>query len=113
ICGFRHDDLDQAPPGGFYMNPQCNTTTGLDYAESNPAFVVRAGRVWNEEPHGAFSNDGGKSWRPFETEPANAKTGGVVAVTADGASIVWAPKGVVPAVSKDGGAAWTAAKGLP
>src|SRR5690606_28142473 len=43
----------------------------------------------------------------------SAKSGGVVAVTADGKSIVWAPKGVVPAVSKDGGATWTHAKGLP
>jgi hypothetical protein len=113
ICGFRHDDLGVAPPDGFFMKPQCNGTTRIEFAEGDPNFVVRVGRVWGEEPHGAYSTDGGKTWTAFGTEPKNAKTGGVVTVTADAKSIVWAPKGQVPQYSTDRGNKWSEVKGAP
>ena len=46
--------------------------------------------------------------------PAGATTGdGFIAVSADGQSWVWTPKGGQPHVSHDRGDTWTAVKGLP
>ncbi len=115
ICGFRHDDLDVSPTHGAYLTPACNGTTGLDFAQNNPAFVVRVGTVWHWNPgaHGAYSTDGGTTWRGFPTEPAAAKLGGRVVVTADGSHILWSLRGAQAVMSADRGAKWTPAKGLP
>ncbi len=114
ICGFRHDDLDKAPPTGFYQNPSCNGTTGLDYAASNPDLFVRVGRVWDKVKHGAFSTDGGRRWSPFLSEPSDGpETGGLVAVTADGKSWVWSMKGAPVCFTKDRSRSWTTVKGAP
>lgn len=113
ICGFRHDELDQAPKAGMYSDPTCSGTTGLDFAESNPNVMVRVGTVWGEGKHGAYSSDGGVSWKGFEKEPAEGKTGGVVALSADGKAIVWAIKKEAPVYSEDFGKTWTKIDGLP
>jgi photosystem II stability/assembly factor-like uncharacterized protein len=113
ICGFRHDDVNKSPADGMF-NPPFNATTGMDYAESNPDLVVRVGTVWDEtKKHGAFSKDGGKTWTIFPTEPAQAKTGGAIAVTPNGSTLLWVIKKEAPVVSKDLGATWTLAAGLP
>jgi hypothetical protein len=115
ICGFRHDDLDVAPKQGAFMEPGCNATTGIDFAESDPSFVVRVGRVWdfNKQPRGAYSTDAGSHWAPFAAEPDGSPTGGVVAVTADGKTILWSPKDAVASYSRDRGATWKPVAGLP
>ncbi len=114
VCGFRHEDLDQASTTGFYSNPPCNGTTGLDYAESQPEIFVRVGRVWDKEKHGGFSTDGGSRWTPFLSEPTvGPDTGGLIAVTADGKSWVWTMKGAPVVYSKDGSRTWTTAQGAP
>jgi len=112
ICGFRHDDLFKAPPEGAYSNPRCNGTSGLDFAELRPNIVVRSGRTWEGDQHGGKSEDGGKTWKPFDTEPKGSATGGMVAVTSDGKVIVWTVKGAPPAFSRNGGATWKQVKGL-
>lgn len=112
ICGFRHDDLDKAPPGGFFMDPQCNSTTGLDFAARDPNLVVRVGRVWNDEPHGAFSKDGGKTWTAFTSEPPDGKRGGMIAITADGKSLLWTTKSGTPVHSSDMGKSWQEVTGV-
>ncbi len=114
ICGFRHDSLDQAPARGFYTNPACNGTTGLDYAENHPELFVRVGRVWEKVKHGAFSTDGGNRWSPFLSEPSEGpSSGGLVAVTADGKAWVWSMKGAPVYVSKDRSRSWTSVQGAP
>jgi xyloglucan-specific exo-beta-1,4-glucanase len=115
ICGFRHDDLDVSPPQGAYLNPACNGTSGLDFAERNPSFVVRVGTVWHWNPgaHGAYSTDGGATWKGFGSEPSAAKLGGRVVVTADGSHILWSLRGAQAVVSADRGVKWTPVKGLP
>ncbi len=113
ICGFRHDELDQAPKTGMYSDPTCSWTTGLDFAEASPNVMVRVGTVWGEGKHGAYSNDGGVSWKAFEKEPAEGKTGGGVAISADGKSIVWVIKKEAPVYSEDFGKTWTKIEGLP
>ncbi len=112
ICGFRHDELDKAPAKGAHSKPSCNGTTGLDFAEKQPSFVVRAGRVWGEDPHGAYSTDGGSSWTAFPKEPPGSATGGALAVSSDGGSIVWSIKTKVPMYSRDRGATWAAVTGV-
>jgi photosystem II stability/assembly factor-like uncharacterized protein len=112
ICGFRHDELDAPPRTGAHANPNCNGTTGIDFAEKDPAFVARVGRTWGEEAHGAFSKDGGATWTPFAKEPEGAKAGGAIAVSSDGGTLLWSLKGFTPAVSRDRGASWSAVKGV-
>ena len=104
-----------SPPQGAYLNPACNGTTGLDFAEKDPSFIVRVGTVWHWNPgaHGAYSMDSGATWKAFATEPAAAKLGGRVVVTADGTTILWSLRGAQAVVSADRGAKWTMVKGLP
>jgi photosystem II stability/assembly factor-like uncharacterized protein len=115
FCGLRHVSLDQSPPEGAY-NPPCQETTGLDFAERNPNVLVRTGTVWGHsdkpEPNGLLSTDGGETWQGFATVPPGAKTGGMVAITADGTSIVWTFKHDPAMVSRDRGKTWQKVNGL-
>jgi photosystem II stability/assembly factor-like uncharacterized protein len=115
FCGLRHSRLDQSPSEGAY-NPPCQETTGLDFAELDPKVVVRTGTVWGfadePEPNGLLSTDGGKTWQAFASVPPAAKTGGMVAITADGSSIVWTFKHDATTVSRDRGKTWQKAQGL-
>jgi hypothetical protein len=110
IAGFRHDDFAQSPATGMYENPRFGNTTSLDFAEAVPSVLARVGT--NNQRHGAFSRDGGLSWTPFATEPPGSTGEGVVAVSADGATIVWDPRGTGPHYSNDQGASWTASSGF-
>jgi xyloglucan-specific exo-beta-1,4-glucanase len=104
FCGLVHASLDQSPPEGAY-NPPCQETTGLDFAERDPKLVVRTGTVWGfsdePEPNGLLSTDGGKTWHGFASVPPGAKTGGTVAITADGSSMVWSFKHDPVMLSRD------------
>jgi photosystem II stability/assembly factor-like uncharacterized protein len=116
VCGFRHEDLDHSPSYGAY-DPPCSGLAGLDFAERDPGLIVRTNEVWGfsskPEPHGALSTDGGKTWQGFATEPAGAKTGGMVAIAADGSSIVWTMKHAATVVSRDRGRTWKDVAGVP
>jgi hypothetical protein len=59
IAGFRHDDL-QVVPLQNHENPDWATTTGLDFAQNNPSFMVRVGN--GEE-------DGKTDSLPFDPSP--------------------------------------------
>jgi hypothetical protein len=115
IGGFRHDNLDVSPPGGFFANPIFGSGSNLDFAELAPNIVVRVG---SGAQAGAYSTDGGTTWIPFAKAPA-APTGttfrgsGSIAVSADGTTFLWAPQGATPSFSQDNGTTWTACAGLP
>jgi hypothetical protein len=109
IAGFRHDDFASSPPSGMFDNPRFGNTSSLDFAELAPQRLVRVGT--NSGRHGAHSSDGGSSWTPFASEPPGSTGEGVVAISADGASIVWDPRGAGPHYSRDEGASWTASSG--
>jgi photosystem II stability/assembly factor-like uncharacterized protein len=115
FCGLRHARLDQSPPEGTF-NPPCQETTGLDFAELAPNLVVRTGTVWGfsgqPEPNGVLSTDGGKTWQAFASVPPGAKTGGMVAITVDGSSMVWTFKHDPVRVSRDRGKTWQKVTGL-
>jgi hypothetical protein len=127
IGGFRHDDLEASPAGGMYDNPVLTSTDTLDFAELAPNVVARVGRinvttndVTTSTPTGALSLDGGSTWTQFATSPPVASgSGGTIAVSADGATLIWdlpanTRAGVAggPQVSRDRGATWTPSTGI-
>jgi fibronectin type 3 domain-containing protein len=82
--------------------------TGIDMAWNNPAFIVAVGTFTTSK--GVYSTDAGLTWTIFPNVPPIANSTGdesKVAVTADGANIIWAIKGEVPYYSSDRGASWT------
>ncbi|GGU47654.1 RICIN domain-containing protein [Lentzea flava] len=110
IGGFRHDDLN-AVPAAASSGPRFTNTTGIDFAQAKPNVVVRVG--YGSEARGAFSNDGGATWTGFAGAPVSGAGGGTVAISADGATVVWTASGQLPHVSTDQGRTWKAASGLP
>jgi photosystem II stability/assembly factor-like uncharacterized protein len=110
LCGFRHDDLSAPTAAGMFDNPLCGSGSGIDVAWLKPDLVARVG--WHDKQHGGFSTDGGKTWKPFGTNP-KGKGAGSIALSADGSSMVWAPLEGDVVFSKDQGATWTACEGLP
>jgi hypothetical protein len=105
VCGFVHDDLGVVPAAGMMDHPINNNTTGIDFAQRRPAVVFRAG-----EKGASLSTDGGRTW--VAVGSGNSRGGGTVAVTADGAGLLWSRRsGAV--VSVDGGRTWAAVAGLP
>ncbi len=116
IGGFRHDDLDVSPAGGFFTNPVFGSGAGLDFAQGAPNIVVRVGSPSGAQA-GAYSTDGGTTWIPFAKAPAvptgtTFRGSGSIAVSADGNTFLWAGQGATPAYSQDNGTTWTACAGL-
>ncbi|MCF3179970.1 RICIN domain-containing protein [Streptomyces polychromogenes] len=107
--GFRHDSLTEVPAGRL-KNPLMANSTGIDFAQSNPAVMVRVGK--GGEKDGAWSTDGGTSWNGFASEPVGSADSGRVALSADGSAIVWTQAGQVPYRSTDKGASWSRVSGL-
>jgi hypothetical protein len=122
IAGFRHDDLDSPSANGMFDQPIFGNTTSLDFAESDPDLVARVGTSSGGGGRGAVSTDGGASWLPFQSEPANSNGSGTIAVSADGNTFLWVPRRATSATqasyaafnySSDHGATWQACGGIP
>jgi hypothetical protein len=115
VGGFVHTDLDRAEP---MIDGDRPTGTSVDFAQANPDIVVVTGYVKGEEKgHVSVSTDRGVTWKNttrLEGTPGNSD-GGTVAVTADGAVIVWTPgvAEVTPVYSTDLGETWIPVQGLP
>jgi len=107
--GFRHGSLTKVP-GGRLKNPQMSNSTDIDFAQSKPSVMVRVGRGGAQD--GAYSTDGGSSWKGFPAEPVADAQDGHVALSADGAAIVWTQAGEAPYRSTDKGANWSRVGGL-
>ena len=120
IGGFRHDDFTVSPAAGMYTNPVATTVGSLDWAGQNPLVIVRtqspSSSSTNPCTYGASSSDGGASWVPIPACPTgvNSGNGGVLAVDASGAMLIWSPATgtASPQYSTDGGNNWTAVTGL-
>ncbi|WP_328352848.1 cellulose binding domain-containing protein [Streptomyces sp. NBC_00445] len=110
IGGFRHTDLTKVPPM-MYTSPNFTSTTSLDFAESNPNTVVRAGNL-DSGPHIAFSTDNGANWFAG-TDPSGVSGGGTVAAAADGNRFVWSPQGTGVHYATGFGTSWSASSGIP
>ncbi|WP_437051397.1 cellulose binding domain-containing protein [Streptomyces sp. enrichment culture] len=110
VGGFRHTDLTRVPPMMF-TQPNFTTTTSLDFAESNPGVVVRAGNL-DSGPHIAFSTDNGANWFAG-TDPSGVSGGGTVAAAADGSRFVWSPQGAGVHHATGFGTSWSPSSGIP
>ena len=112
--GFVHWDLDKPAPEGNFDNPHFGNTNGVACAENKPEVIVRVGRASGNRGGGniGYSLDGGKSWQPTASTPPNASLG-YIAVSNDGGTWVWAPQRSPVFLTKDRGASWTQAKGVP
>ncbi len=95
IAGTRQQNLDQPSASGMYNNPIFGNCSSLDFAANNSSIVVRAGSPTssNTGKYGAFSGDNGLTWAPFPTlpiaNPSSCSSGGKLAISADGSSVVW------------------------
>ncbi|GAA3079946.1 RICIN domain-containing protein [Streptomyces roseofulvus] len=107
--GFRHVDLNKVPAGRL-SSPMMTNSTDIDFAQSTPSTMVRVGRGGAQD--GAYSTDGGISWKGFGSEPVAGAQDGRVALAADGTTVVWTQAGEVPYRSTDRGASWSRVGGL-
>jgi photosystem II stability/assembly factor-like uncharacterized protein len=117
ISGFTVLDADHAQSHLALCGPTFKDTASIDFAERSPQLVVRVGsRGWNrarDVDTGAFSEDGGRSWRAFPSYPTASAQLGQIAVAANGQRWLWRPRGEAPHVSADLGRNWRACRGLP
>ncbi|MET8523859.1 carbohydrate-binding protein [Nocardioides sp. NPDC004968] len=112
LGGFRYGTSGSLAkvPAGRLKNPMMITSTDIDFAQSKPSVMVRVGR--GAEQDGAYSTDGGSSWKGFKSEPVGSADSGQVALSADGSAIVWTEEGQDPYRSTDKGASWSKVSGL-
>jgi photosystem II stability/assembly factor-like uncharacterized protein len=111
IGGFRHDDLETVA-NSRYFDPHGGTNRGLDFAALAPEVMVRTS---DPTPTGGFrSTDGGKHWTAFAGAPPRdaSKETGRIALSADGARMVWAMRRAPPYVSSDQGRTWRPVQGV-
>ncbi|MEV8564997.1 1,4-beta-glucanase [Streptomyces sp. NPDC051322] len=108
-----HDRLTASPSRGMASNPVFGSATGLAQAAAKPSYVVRTGS--GDNGNGAYSNDGGKTWAPFSSQPDMAKSSpGLIAANADGSVLLWSPGSTYPGYrSADNGATWSEAASFP
>ncbi|MBE2216135.1 MAG: carbohydrate-binding protein, partial [Opitutaceae bacterium] len=108
IDGFRHDDLRTEP--ALRHTPMQGTNRGLDFAENLAAKMVR---TFDGGTRGAYSLDGGSTWAAFPTAASASANGGAIAISADGATIVWSQDNTAARRSTTDGTSWTACTGAP
>jgi hypothetical protein len=118
LGGMRNVDLDSYSTTGEYTNPIQSNVNAIDFAESNPSFVVRVGNSGKVASDVAYSADNGVTWKPCATAPAGYTTANKmrsVAVAADGGRFVVSPASGSgsPAVTANNGGSWTTSTGLP
>ena len=116
LGGFVQTDLARA--GVQIRKPDWSSGRGMDFAALNPDIVVGTGDVHGDvDGHVGVSTDRGASW--LTTTRLDGVAGGAnagsVAVSADGAVIVWTPGDgtTAPVFSTDLGQTWTPVDGLP
>jgi len=113
--GFVHWSLDEPAPEHSSQPPLFGNTNGIACAENKPGVIVRVGRASIHHPgkNIGYSLDGGKTWQPTASMPQPDSALGHIAVSADGATWVWAPERSPVYLTRDRGASWTAAQGIP
>ncbi|MFC3491667.1 xyloglucanase [Glycomyces rhizosphaerae] len=116
LGGFVQTDLGRA--GVQIRRPDWSSGRGVDFAALNPDVVVGTGDVHGDvDGHVGVSTDRGATWLTTKRLEgvAGGANGGTVAVSADGAVIVWTPGDgtTAPVFSTDLGQTWTPVDGLP
>ncbi len=120
VGGFDHPSIT-APPATAMANHfpyiaslnGIGDMTGVAVEQINPSFIVRVGRTgWNGPTYAGYSTNSGATYTDFSTYPATG-AGGVVAVSANSQTIVWATQGGYVYRSTDLGSTWTQIASLP
>ena len=106
LGGFCHTSLTSSPSAGM-IQPILGSGESIGEAGAAPLDVAEVGYSG-----GDWSTDGGAAWTAMTLPPGSSAGAGVVAVSADGSHIVWAPVDAPPADSTDGGQTWTPVTGL-
>ena len=99
----------EAYPSTYGPIASSNIVAGwsLDYASSDPSFVVGIADNWGTEESG-YSTNGGQTWIPFASYApvANVTIGGTIAASTP-ENIIWAPAdSSQPYYTLDGGNTW-------
>jgi photosystem II stability/assembly factor-like uncharacterized protein len=109
VAGGRYTDLTPGDVHGYFAEPNASGLD-IDAAELNPSLVVRT----TSKSFGAYlSNDNGVSWSHMGASPVTSGDNGSIAISAQGAAMVWVPGGQGAYYSQNGGASWTASTGYP
>ncbi|WP_077610951.1 X2-like carbohydrate binding domain-containing protein [Clostridium sp. Marseille-P2415] len=116
LGGFVHNDLDKVP--SMMMLTPFLANTSIDYAELSPTRFVRVGKVdTGSGSRIGLSYDTGNNWfslnNPWQSGDSDTTEGGNVAMSADGNSIVWAPKGKPVYYSTNTGSSFSQSSGIP
>jgi hypothetical protein len=104
---FYVDDPTVFPSTYGPVNGSFSMGWSLDYASSEPSFLVGIADWWGTETSG-YSKDGGRTWAPFASYPSmNGKIGGSIAASTP-TNFVWSPSNNSPPYyTIDGGVTWT------
>lgn len=112
IDGYYHINLDI--PMETRHQEEAGTNYDLDFAGKLPNKMIRIYKK-AEKGLGAYSLDGGKTWKafpqsalpsPYNTGKAETGEDSYAAISADGSTIVWNIKGVGLFYSRNNGAEW-------
>jgi xyloglucan-specific exo-beta-1,4-glucanase len=110
IGGFRHTDLTAVP--ALMYTPFMGAVTSLDYAETNPNWMVRVGQTdRTNSANVAYSTDGGANW--FQGSVPNSAQRGYVAMNANASRVVWSTENAGVFYSTSVGGSFTQSSGLP
>jgi hypothetical protein len=119
VCGFAFNSLTTPPSSmistqsGTGVAAACTFGSGIDWAKGNPSTMVLVGQnpYASPVPVGVISTNGGSTWTAFPKLPTGVAQGkGSVAISGNGASIVWSPDSsdnVNPVYTTNGGSTWT------
>ena len=110
IGGFRHTDLTAVP--ALMYTPFMGAVTSLDYAETNPNWMVRVGQTdRTNSANIAYSTDAGANW--FQGSVPNSAQRGYVAMNANASRVVWSSENSGVFFSTSVGGSFTQSSGLP
>ncbi|THH34158.1 hypothetical protein EUX98_g40 [Antrodiella citrinella] len=92
IEGFVHTSLTVAPANEF-ANPTWSSASDVDFAGNNPTNIVRLGNdAGSADKQVALSTDSGNTWSQ-DYGAADDVTGGKIALSADGDTVLWRTSG--------------------
>jgi hypothetical protein len=115
--GFHHTNLDVFPSAQDHL-PLGPDTSTIDFCESVPTTVCRAGGDWGKGTGiGSYSLDGGQTWAKYGSLPqvngADAMDGKLAVSATNPNLLVWMPAGSDPFYSSDLGTTWYPVTGAP
>jgi hypothetical protein len=110
IFGFAHTSLTSTP--AQYDAAPLGSANGVD-AAGNVVAIVGSPDSSSGTFYGVYSTNDGLTFNYFPTSPGTGNTYGTdtVAVSANGATIVWSQSGLAPYYSTNDGTTWTASSG--